>query len=181
MKTQGLRHRHGGFSLIELVVVVAIIAVLAALSMAGFGMVTQKNARSQATVQIKLLEDALGKYHADNRSYPKHADPNGERGDEALYKALYWDGLQNRDSGGVIYLPELDPLNNGVKGGGQKWMQGQGEQARILDPWGNYFRYRSDESPGAINPDFDIWSVGRDGVTNADPKHKDSLDDIKNW
>jgi prepilin-type N-terminal cleavage/methylation domain-containing protein len=175
MKIQGLRRRQAGFSLIELVVVVSIIAVLAALTLGAFNFISQKNARTKADLQIKLLANAIQTYHSDNRSYPVNADPNGERGDEVLYKALYWDGFQNRTNGGTIYLAELDP-NNNTKGG-QAWMQGKDDQARIVDPWGHPYRYRTGEQ--AVNPDFDLWSAGPDGKTNSDPKHKDSLDDIK--
>lgn len=168
----------------ELIVVVAIIVVLAGLTMGGFNLVNQKNAREKAKVQIKLIENALENYHVDNRAYPPSADPAGDRGDEVLYRFLYFDGFQARDAGGVVYLPELDPDNNAVIGqgkGGQAWMQGSGAQARILDPWGQFYRYRSGDSPGAQNPDFDVWSAGADGKTNVDPRHKDCQDDIKNF
>ena len=176
MKIQGLRRRHAGFSLMELVVVVAIIVVLAGLTLGAFNFISQKNARTKAKIQVDLLANTIQKYHADNRSYPASTDANGERGDEVLYKALYWDGYEARDSGGVIYLGELDPVNNTK--GGQAWIQGEGAQARIVDPWGYPYRYRTGEQ--AANPDFDLWSVGPDGKTNPDdPKHKDSLDDIR--
>jgi prepilin-type N-terminal cleavage/methylation domain-containing protein len=185
MTSRSSRRRiSSGFSFMELIVVVAIIVVLAGLTVGGFNLVNQKNAREKAKVQIKLLENALEAYQSDNRSYPPSLDPAGDRGDEVLYKFLYVDGFEARDNGGVIYLPELDPNNNAFSGtgkGGQAWMQGVGAQARILDPWGNFYRYRSGESPGAQNPDFDLWSAGADGKTNVDPRHKDSLDDIKNF
>lgn len=173
-----------GFSLIELIVVVGIIVVLAGLTMGGMNLVNQKNAREKAKVQIKLIENALEEYKADNRSIPPHSDPAGDRGDEVLYEYLYYNGFQDRDNGGIVYLPELDPENNGVSGerqGGQQWMEGEGAQARILDPWGRYYRYRSGDSEDAVNPDFDVWSTGKDGRTNANPDHVDCLDDIKNW
>ena len=160
----------------ELVVVVAIIAVLAALTLGAFNFISQKNARTKATVQLGLLAKTIQEYHADNRSYPVNADANGERGDEVLYKALYWDGFQAKDNGGKIYLAELDPTHNTK--GGQAWIQGKDEAAHIVDPWGNPYRYRTGDQ--AVNPDFDLWSLGPDGKTNPDPKHKDSLDDIKN-
>lgn len=168
----------------ELIVVVAIIVVLAGLTLGGFNLVNQKNAREKAKVQIKLIENALENYHSDNRAYPTSVDPAGDRGDEVLYKYLYHDGFEARDTGGVVYLPDLDPENNAVVGkgkGGQAWMQGTGATARILDPWGNFYRYRSGDSPSAQNPDFDLWSAGADGKTNADPKHKDCADDLKNF
>jgi prepilin-type N-terminal cleavage/methylation domain-containing protein len=176
MKIQGFRRHRAGFSLMELVVVVSIIAVLAALTLGAFNYITKKNARTKAKLQVDLLANAIQTYHSDNRSYPVNGDANGERGDEVLYKALYWDGFEARASGGTIYLGELDPTNNTK--GGQAWIQGKDAQARIVDPWGNPYRYRTGDQ--AVNPDFDLWSTGPDGKTNPDPKHKDSLDDIRN-
>jgi len=179
MKFNESRRRAAGFSLMELVVVVAIIVLLAGLTMAGMSFIQGKQNREKAKLQVKLVEVALENYFGDNRAYPPSLDPNGEKGDEVLYKYLYYDGFEARESGGVVYLPEADPENN--EKAGQAWMQGKGAQARIVDPWGNYYRYRSGDAPDAINPDFDIWSCGPDGKTNPDPKHADSLDDITNW
>ena len=39
-----------------------------------------------------------------------------------------------------------------------------------LDPWGRPYKYKS---PGEHRPDFDLYSLGKDGVESAD--------DIKNW
>lgn len=177
MKIQGFRQSRAGFSLMELVVVVAIIVVLAGLTLGGFTFVNRTQANKKAAVQIGLIGAALENYNADNRSYPEHSEATGERGDEVLFKALYWDGFQARDNGGVIYLGELDPENNTKSG--QAWIQGKDTQARIVDPWGNFYRYRTGDQ--ALNPDYDLWSMGADGKTNSDPKHKDSLDDIKNF
>lgn len=163
----------------ELVVVIAIVVVLAGLTMGALNYVNQKNAREKARVQIKLMENALELYNSDNRSYPPSPDPAGEKGDEVLFKYLYYDGFMARDDGGVVYLGELDPENNAKSG--QAWIQGLGEQARIVDPWGFFYRYRSGDSSEAVNPDFDLWSVGPDGKTNADPNHVDSLDDVSNF
>ena len=179
MRINQSRRQAGGFSLMELMVVVAIIVLLAGLTIAGMGFIEGKKARDTAAVQVKLIENALQNYHSDNRSYPQHLDPTGERGDEVLYKYLYWDGYVDRENGGVIYMPEFDPENNTK--GGQAWMQDTDAQARIVDPWGNYYRYRSGDAPDAQNVDFDLWSCGPDGRTNADPDHQDSQDDIVNW
>ena len=183
MKIQKSRRPAKGFSLMELVVVVSIIVVLAALTLGALNMIRAQQARKTATVQVGLLSNALQDYNLENRSYPTNTDPDGMKGDEVLYKALFYDGYeakQNDQTGGArIYLAELDPQNNTK--GGQAWIQGTGAQAKIVDPWGNPYRYRSGDSSAARNPDFDLWSMGPDGKTNQDPKHTDCLDDIKNW
>lgn len=51
-----------------------------------------------------------------------------------------------------------------------RW-QGPYLRETIIDPWGNYYRYKY---PGVKNPDtYDVWSLGPDGV--------ESTDDIGNW
>jgi prepilin-type N-terminal cleavage/methylation domain-containing protein len=179
MKKPALRRHAAGFSLMELVVVVAIIVVLAALTLVGMSFINAKQARDKAALQVKLLDLAIEDYHSDNKTYPSHQDSEGLKGDEVLYKALYYDGFEAKESGGTIYLADLDPENNTK--GGQAWMKGTGPTAQIVDPWGNSYRYRSGDAPDSRNPDFDVWSCGPDGKTNPDPKNKDSLDDIGNW
>jgi prepilin-type N-terminal cleavage/methylation domain-containing protein len=182
MKVQTHRRHAAGFSLMELVVVVAIIVVLAALTLGALNLINAKQARDKAAVQVKLLENALQTYNLENRSYPPSTDPDGRKGDEVLYKYLYYDGYEARQNGSpnaTIYLVELDPQNNTKSG--QAWIQGTGAQAQIVDPWGEPYRYRSGDSPNALNPDFDLWSCGPDKKTNNDPKHADCMDDIKSW
>lgn len=58
-----------------------------------------------------------------------------------------------------------------------------------LDPWGNAYVYynidangkghaRKDHALNPINTDFDLYSMGKDGVTKPQITQKDSLDDI---
>ncbi|MDD5729620.1 MAG: type II secretion system major pseudopilin GspG [Candidatus Omnitrophica bacterium] len=43
-------------------------------------------------------------------------------------------------------------------------------EKKPLDPWGREYKYRS---PGEHRTDYDLYSLGKDGVESAD--------DIKNW
>jgi len=43
-------------------------------------------------------------------------------------------------------------------------------EKKPIDPWGKEYKYKS---PGEHNPDYDLYSLGRDGVESAD--------DVKNW
>ena len=45
------------------------------------------------------------------------------------------------------------------------------EVNRLHDPWGNEYQYRN---PGRNNRDFDIWSLGPDGIDGTE-------DDVGNW
>lgn len=58
-----------------------------------------------------------------------------------------------------------------------------------VDPWGNPYRYlnldkkgnggaRRDRSLNPLNTDFDLYSVGKNGITRLPISQKDSLDDV---
>lgn len=189
------RHGHAAFSLIEMMAVITIIIILAGLVIGALGFVTEKRAQQQAKVQIALLSKGLEEYKLDFGTYP--ATPNsakGENNSKILFNALYWDS--NGDGQGVgtgnaaanpnkkIYVPELDPATNK-----QGWTSGKPSAiTKIVDPWNNEYRYRSavdasgNPNSSTQNPDFDLWSVGKDGKTNpSSPTDKVNRDDIRNF
>lgn len=162
-----------GFTLIEMLAVITIIVILAGVVVGSMGFVKDKQAHSKAEIQVKLLANALEEYKLATGSYPPSLDPQGKGQTNELYRALYWDGAQE-GSNMRIYLPELDPTSSG-----QGWTEGTGENVIIVDPWGSEYRYRTGDA--ARNPDYDLWSPGKDGVTNPDvPNHQDNNDDVRN-
>jgi general secretion pathway protein G len=165
MKTHTSTHRRG-FTLIELLIVITIIAILSAISMGGYGYVTRKQADSQAAIHISLLSNALEEYKLDNGAYPPTGNTN------SLYTLLYWNGASTTPPG-KIYLADLDP--NSKK---QGWIDGTGAAARILDPWGNEYIYRRGDDPSAKNPDFDLLSKGKDGLTGTAASTADDIDNF---
>lgn len=184
MKSSRIHRGARGFSLMELLVVVTIIIILAGLTIAGMGFAKQAQARKKADTQIHLLEVALEDYNSDNRAYPEASNADGLEGSQNLYKVLYQDGFDSQDKTVKIYLAQLDPLQNAEGKGGQGWIRKKGTSttADIVDPWGNPYRYRRGDAPGAVNPDFDLWSCGKDGKTNpSNPKAPESMDDIRNF
>ncbi len=163
--------RRRGFTLIELLAVITIIVILAGLIVAGLGFVKDKQANSKATIQVALIAKALEEYKADNGNYPPSTSPDGTNQSNILYKALYQDAVDDTTKAKKIYLAELDPGTSK-----QGWVSGKGESATIRDPWGQEYLYRS--GAASENPDYDIWSMGKDGKTGADAKSADSRDDI---
>ncbi|MDE0835121.1 MAG: type II secretion system protein GspG [Akkermansiaceae bacterium] len=163
MKTKSSNLQPKGFTLIEMLVVITIIIILAGLSMGGYSFVIQKQANSQAKIQISLLSKALEEYKLDNGEYPDTDKTND------LYKALYWDSDNNgtgadTDTDQKIYVSQLDPDNDN-----QGWTEGTGANAKIVDPWGKEYIYRRGDHDKAKNPDFDLLSKGTDGIEgNAD-------------
>jgi len=139
--------RQDAFTLIEIMAVVLIMGFLAGI--VGVAVVAQiDNARVTTTkTQIKQLEAALVFFQMDNGFFP-----STDQGLEAL-----------------ITLPTIgrDALN--YREGG--YLQGG---IVPLDAWQIPYQY---ESPGQINRDYDIWSLGADalpGGTGVDA-------DIGNW
>jgi general secretion pathway protein G len=194
MKTNP-RPARQGFTLVELMAVITIIVILAALVVGGMSFVTERQAKNKAQVQIELLSKAIQDYKLDMGRYPGVVDNtpvDGKNMTEELYEALFYEGyLASESSGGAttntneatkIYLPELDPTSSkqGWTGPATKIPA----KTKILDPWGREYRYRKGDN--AQNPDFDLWSTGKDGETNAansagalkDPKNRD---DLKNF
>ena len=177
MKTHPSSLLRRGFTLIELLVVITIIMILAGLSMGGYGYVTRKQADSQAAIQISLLSKALEEYKLDNGAYPPTGTTN------SLYTLLYWDTDQDGlglpppptvgDKDQKIYLADLDPNSKG-----QGWIEGTDANATIRDPWGNEYIYRRGDNLAAKNPDFDLLSKGKDGLTGTTAS---SADDIDNY
>ena len=161
MKTNLPHSPSRGFTLIELLVVITIIVILAGLSVTGFNYVTQKQALSQAQIQIDLLSNALEDYKLDNGDYPPAGNSN------SLFKILYWDAA-SKTPPDKIYVSQLDPINNK-----QGWTEGTGAAAKIVDPWGAEYIYRLGSDPKTKNPDFDIVSKGKDAIEGT-------ADDMRN-
>lgn len=183
MKTPSRRHP-AAFTLIELMAVIVIIVILAGIVVGSMGYVNDKQARSKAKVQIDLLSKALEDYKMDNGTYPATGNSNNPAASNTnvLWKALYGDGAS--DPNKKIYLAELDPNNNK-----QGWTQNTSGTISIVDPWGNHYRYRTAvNSTGAANaatqnPDFDLWSAGKDGQSDSAPEMSKTKnkDDIRNF
>lgn len=191
------RKGKAAFTLIELMAVITIIVILAGLVVGGLGFVSDRQAKEKAKVQIALLSKALEEYKLDTGSYP--ASTNSAD----LYVALFYEGYdyaqKNSPATWVktvgsntafpkatkIYLSDLDPTTSK-----QGWVTPVIPPApvpatsKIMDPWGKEYNYRSAlGATGAANtatqnPDFDLWSFGKDGV--SDPVNK-IKDDIRNF
>lgn len=189
------RTGRAGFSLIEMMAVVTIIVILASLVVGGTAFVREREAKNRAQVQIGLISKALEEYKVDFGSYPPTQNsPKGEGNSDELFKALYWDSDDDGQGAAVgntagdedqkIYLVELDPTNNK-----QGWTSGTpSATTKITDPWGKEYRYRSaldasgKNNSNTMNPDFDLWTSGKDGETNpATPAQKVNRDDIRNF
>jgi general secretion pathway protein G len=139
--------REDAFTLIEIMAVVLIMGFLAGI--VGVAVVAQiDKARVTTTrTQIKQLEAALAFFQMENGFFP-----STDQGLDAL-----------------VEMPTTGREPRNYREGG--YLQG-GEVP--LDAWQSPYQY---ESPGQFNRDYDIWSLGADGVpggTGVDA-------DIGNW
>jgi general secretion pathway protein G len=194
MKTHTRRDRPA-FTLIEMMAVITIIIILAGIVVGGMGYVNEKQASEKAKVQIALLSKAIEEYKMDNGNYPPSTDKSGTFSaagtstSSILFDYLFRDSDRDgivgvADTDQKVYLPELDPANSK-----QGWTTGTASATtKITDPWGNEYCFRTATSPTGTanastqNPDFDLWSAGKDGKsvpgTTSDASNKD---DIRNF
>lgn len=136
-----------GFTLIELMVVIIILGLLAAIVMPRIVGETDKARYGAALAQMRILEDALKRYKLDNGVFP-----STEQGLESLVR---------KPSSGLV------PRN---------WPEGGylDKQEIPRDPWGNAYIYIA---PGQHSPDYDLKSLGADGLEGGETYNAD----IESW
>jgi len=136
-----------GFTLIELMVVIIILGLLAAIVMPRIVGETDKARYGAALAQMRILEDALKRYKLDNGVFP-----STDQGLESL-----------------VRMPNTGVLPRGWPVGGYL-----DKQEIPRDPWGNAYIYIS---PGQHSPDYDLKSMGADGVEGGEGYNAD----IESW
>lgn len=173
---------HTGFTLVELLVVMAVLVVIAAFSLGLAGWVNGRVKTARTENQMHLLQVHLDRYATDNGLLFQGDDPSGL----SVYRMLFGDGVGPdlllgtaddepvdclSDEGASVYLADLDPHRNPLR---MVKLGSAGRPVELVDPFGNSWRYRAGPGGGVINPDFDLWSPGPDGVDHT-------ADDIHNW
>ncbi|OGL39486.1 MAG: type II secretion system protein GspG [Candidatus Schekmanbacteria bacterium RIFCSPHIGHO2_02_FULL_38_11] len=135
---------NSGFTFIEIMVVVVIIGILATL--VGTAVIGRIDEANiaKAKSDIATLQGSLQLYKLDNGNYP-----TTEQGLDLLVKPpAETEGSKTWKEGGYI------------------------EGGRLpLDSWKNQYQYLS---PGVNNPNYDLWSMGKDGESGNE-------DDIQSW
>ena len=138
---------NAGFTLIELMVVIIILGLLAAIVMPRIVGETDKARYGAALAQMCILEDSLKRYKLDNGVFP-----TTEQGLDALVRRPGVGRLvPNWPEGGYLDKQEVP-----------------------RDPWGNPYIYIS---PGQHSPDYDLKSLGADGLEGGDGYNAD----IESW
>lgn len=187
MMNSRLHQRVRGFTLIEMMTVITIIIILAGLTVAGMGFINQKRDNAKAKVEIELISKGLEEYKSDYGQYPGLDEHSPNDGDitEEVYNALFydgWDSQTNGDGSIEIYLPQLDPRNSKQTMVQSTSANTPPDDLKIRDPWRRPYLYRKGDE--AENPDFDLWSAGKDGETdplNPSKTVEVNGDDIRNF
>jgi general secretion pathway protein G len=136
-----------GFTLIEILVVVVILGVLAGLVVPRIVSKPGEARQTKARMQIENIETALKLFKLDNGYYP-----TTEQGLKAL-----------------VQKPSIGRVPARWREGGYL------EKGKVpKDPWSNDFIYLS---PGVHNKDFDLISLGADGVEGGEEEDAD----VANW
>ncbi|MDO4220973.1 MAG: prepilin-type N-terminal cleavage/methylation domain-containing protein [Akkermansia sp.] len=201
------RHGAGAFTLVEILICIAILALLSVILLEVRGYINNKKLQNTAQNQIALLETGLNNYRSDNAGNLPDGDGD-EFSSHTLFASLYRDanndGIPDKESD--VQLPpytdafaviqdtkarsELDGIPvikqqvRTTKGRKKLWV--------IQDPWGNLYRYRlgfdqenSKGKPGkGFNPDFDIFSLGGDGLgdnTSNEGENADNVSNVRSW
>ena len=164
-----------GFTLAEVLVVVAIIVILMTLTVGAMGWVNTKKAEEASKATVNRLSMHLEQYKTETGKLPPDNIDLSVSSNE-LYKCLFGDSQNSGspDEDASVYMEDLDPSIS--KGKKIKLVEKQKNVFVIIDAWGQPIRYRRGFNEGgknSKNPDFDIWSIGKDGIDG-------SKDDITN-
>ncbi len=167
-----------GFTLIEILVVMAIIAVLATVVVGSIGFYQNKTKDNKGKVLVASVSQALDSYRLDEGEYPEMGADGSEMSSAILYDTLFGDsdGDGIADDDATIYLDTLNPNGNTAALN----VEESGDGYILVDGFKNPLRYRA---PGQQNPgsEFDLWSAGLDGETNANNSGDETRDDVTNW
>ncbi len=175
MKTKNIKQKAKGFTLVELLVVIVIIATLAGISGAAYTGLQKSTLKKRNVTLLKQLDTSIQSFHLDYGAYPVVAVDDSS---EVLFACLFEGADENgalptaAAAGKItVYAPYLDP-NKGSS-------VVDATSNKILDPYDNpylYLDYESNQGT-ANNPDFDLWSTGKDGGETG----ASDADDVTNW
>ncbi len=153
-KRKGLSCKRG-FTLIEILISLVVIGILTTLAVTAYTRFADQSLVKRTIQNIRILEEGIKAFELENMRLPNSLN---ELGPVALVD----------DKGATVT-----------------------QSPPFLDPYGNAYRYlnfanepsgwpncRRDGVDKPLSLDYDLYSMGADGVTNKKLNHSQSLDDI---
>lgn len=196
-----------GFTLIEILVVIAIMSALGAIAWVAYGAIESRKQNNTTQQHVDMLATCLTDYFSNAKAQdPILWADGGEEGAVALYKMLSgdFDCDGKTDKGRTAYCKQLvhnDPNDTTKQEGIPFHSIGKNKYA-IVDAWGRPISYRlgygkdgtkntkagsstrnkakETEKGTGINADFDIYSLGEDGLGNGRTNKDENEDNISN-
>jgi len=145
----------GGFTIVEIAISLMIVGILAAIAIPAYTNYVDRSLVKLTIKNIRLLEQSIKAFEIENMRLPNGLN---EMGPVELLSA------------------NGDPIT---------------QSAPFLDPYGNPFRYlnfaneppgwpncRTDQVDRPLSLDYDLYSMGADGLTQKKLNHATSVDDI---
>ena len=136
------RRSHGGFTLVELLIVIMIIAILAGMMLLATGSATDSAEATKIINDLRSLKSASLMYYSDNNiwpaagSYATGSTPFDEYMDRAIdttrYTAILVSPEDANSKQWIGYTVANPPLTTGV----QKKLTGKAKDAGLSDPAG---------------------------------------------
>jgi general secretion pathway protein G len=121
----GVKQRHAGFTLIELIVVMAIVALLASIAAPRYFNSLQKSKETALLASLTTMRDAIDQFAADKGRYP---DSLQEMADARYLRDIPEDPLTGSRETWIELPPPAD-----MQAGGQVWDVRSGAAGRSAD------------------------------------------------
>ena len=198
-----------GFTLIELLIVIAIIVLLASWIIGNLIHARRRAENVRCNAAMTILATALDRYHETYGMYPKiDAGLDVARRNTLLLRELLITkefeergSIKRRTPPSLNDIQDIQPYlgdSDGDWDPTQPFLDSQDklvDGVEILDPWGQPFVFKV---PGEKHTDFneptlmphnahdnttryDLWSIGRNGVSEPDGNNLEETDDWTNW
>ena len=123
--------KHGGFTLIELIVVMAIVALLVSIAAPRYFRSVDRAKENSLRTSLGVMRDAIDQFEADKGRYPESLD---ELVSARYLRSVPIDPLTDSASTWVLLTP-LSPTSRGKVYDIRSGMAGRASDGRLLADW----------------------------------------------
>lgn len=151
LRTPVARENTSAFTLVELLLVIGVIAILSAIMLTIGSSAVEKGREVRARAELAALSAGLESYRRAYGDYPRV-----NRADLLLQSLIGKRGPTGAELCGPSFI---DVAHFTIEGDRDPFVD---TTARMLDPWGEAYRYEYKSSGAWTRPDFALSSAGRD-------------------